>query len=364
MTPDQQHTYDTGLAEENALLQTLLELGFSQNRAVTMIGLAKASLHYRSKPRGRVSDPVPHRDRPHPAALSRSERDVVAGVLRGSSLSVAETFYAHIDSGQYLASMSTFHRIAREEKITMAATGLKKKRTGTTTESAAAPVLCATAPGQVLCWDISFLPGRYRGVSFALYLIIDLHSRMICGWTIQTSENQFRAAELMNAVLTDAAGSVTTVHSDNGAAMTSKLMKKTLTTDHHVNQSLIRPGVSNDNAQIESLFRTVKYGPAWPGAFDDIDHANHWFTEFVHAYNNTHHHSSLAGFTPAQVHHGNWLDVAQQRQATLDTAYAQHPERFRNRPQVPTPPQQVTLNLGHNHGKNHTPPTLLELLAG
>ncbi|MDN5745925.1 MAG: IS3 family transposase [Nocardioidaceae bacterium] len=363
LTDVQQSTYDTGLAAESELISTLREEAcLSQNRTLELIGLSKSAFHYRSRPRPRTQAPVPQSQRRHPGSLSDAERSGVVSLLTASSLSVAETYYQHLDSGDYLASMSTFHRIARSEKIPMATTGPRRRAPRLVAERPA-PQLRATGPGQVLCWDITYLPGRYRGISYALYLIIDLFSRMICGWTIQDREDHIIAAELMDAVLIDAGGTVVTVHSDNGGAMTAKRMAKILA-KHGAGQSLIRPGVSNDNAQSESLFRTVKYGPTWPGAFTDIAHATTWFTEFTHVYNTEHHHSGLAGYTPAQVHEGTWIDIAHTRQDTLDAAHRAHPERYRHRPQVRIPAQTVSLNLGHDDGKTHTPPTLLELLAG
>lgn len=347
---------------ENELIASLKQAGFSQNKTLELIGLSKASFQYRAKPRPRVANPIPHRDRPHPAALTAVEDEKIVQLLRCSKVSVAETFYRHLDGGDYIASMSSFHRRARREKIPMAATGRRRRRKAKDAAPAPIPVLSATGPGQVVCWDISFLPGPYRSASYALYLIIDLFSRLIVGWSIQERENKLIAARLMDQVLT-AAGSVLTVHSDNGGAMTSTTMCKILD-KHDAAQSLIRPGVSNDNAQIESLFRTVKYGPTWPGAFTDIEHANTWFAQFVEAYNTQHHHTGLAGFTPAQVHDGTWQHVAHRRQATLDAAFLANPGRYRGRPNVSTPPDRVSLNLGHDDGKTHTPPTVLELLAG
>jgi len=244
----------------------------------------------------------------------------------------------------------------------MAATGPRRRRTASTaTGPRPVPVLVTDGPGQVLCWDITWLPGAFRGVRWALYLIIDLFSRMIQGWTIQDREDHHTATDLMRAVIIDQNGRVRTVHSDNGAVMTSRMMKK-LFTDHNIVQSLIRPGVSNDNAQSESLFRTVKYGPAWPGVFSDIDHATGWFADFVEDYNLRHHHTGLAGFTPASVYHGTWTTVARARQATLTAAWQAHPERYRRPPQVRHPPDTVTLNLA-SHGHTHTPPTLTQLLT-
>ena len=243
--------------------------------------------------------------------------------MTDSEVSVAETYYRRLDQGEYLCSMSSMHRIARAEKIAMASTGGRRRRRAHRGE-AVEPVLVTKSPGQIVCWDISYLPGKYRGVNFALYLFIDLYSRMILGWTIQNRESDEVAKELMEGIIEDLGDTLDTVHSDNGAAMTSKKMRKLLN-GHEITQSLIRPGVSNDNAQVESFFRTVKYGPTWPETFDDIHDATTWFEKFAHAYNEEHHHTGLAGFTPAQVFTGTWTEVADQRQTGLDSGYAAHP---------------------------------------
>lgn len=243
----------------------------------------------------------------------------------------------------------------------MAATGVRRATRAPVPRPV--PVVRATRPEQVVCWDISFLPGTFRGQHYALYLIIDLFSRKILGWTIQHTEDAKIAADLMDDVLSKTTGRVLTVHSDNGSAMTSKAMAAVLG-KHTVDQSLIRPSVSNDNAQMESLFRTVKYGPAYPGVFATIDEAEQWFGGFAEAYNHAHHHTKLAGFTPGQVHDGSWIQAARARQEVLDAHWRAHPHRYRQRPQVRVPASVVGLNLGHDDHKTHSPSTLLELLAG
>ena len=97
--------------------------------------------------------------------------------------------------------------------------------------------------------------------------------------------------------------------------------------------------------------------------FEDITEAREWFAQYVRVYNEEHHHSSLAGFTPGQVYDGSWIDTARRRQDVRDAAWRAHPQRYRRRPQVKTPPVRVTLNLVNESGSTHAPPTLLELLA-
>jgi putative transposase len=64
--------------------------------------------------------------------------------------------------------------------------------------------------------------------------------------------------------------------------------------------------VSNDNAFSESLFRTVKYCPAWPSqGFATLEEARAWVLAFVDWHNNRHCHSALKFVTPAQRHRGD-----------------------------------------------------------
>lgn len=56
--------------------------------------------------------------------------------------------------------------------------------------------------------------------------------------------------------------------------------------------SFSRPGVSDDNAQAEAFFRTLKYRPGYPGkGFEPFERARDWVKNFVHWYNHKHRHS-------------------------------------------------------------------------
>lgn len=63
-----------------------------------------------------------------------------------------------------------------------------------------------------------------------------------------------------------------------------------------------RPRVSNDNAHVESLFRTLKYVPSWPEkGFATLEDARAWVESFVGWYNEEHRHSGIRYVTPG--HH-------------------------------------------------------------
>lgn len=70
-----------------------------------------------------------------------------------------------------------------------------------------------------------------------------------------------------------------------------------------------------------------------------------WCEDYVNWYNNDHHHSALAGFTPQQVFTGEYVEVAKVRQAALDEAFIKYPQRFsKGQPMVQMPPQEVCIN--------------------
>ncbi len=75
------------------------------------------------------------------------------------------------------------------------------------------------------------------------------------------------------------------LHSDNGGPMKSVTLRHKLL-DLGVTSSFSRPRVSDDNAFIESLFRTLKHGPiAPPKRFASIEQARTWVATFMRWYN-------------------------------------------------------------------------------
>lgn len=328
-----------------------------------MIGLAKSTDYYRTAPRAKAAEPIPHTQRGYKTRLSGEERDEICAWLDTyEQLSVEEVFYLLFNQGRFIASLSSWWRIARttnrlmrhKHPVTRAPKPRKPHRQ--------TPTLQATQPGQVACWDISFLPGYYRGRHFALHMVIDLYSRKILKATVARQEDATMAVDMITQVINESPVPLQTLHSDNGAAMTSKKMQ-TLLDKHEVAMSLIRPGVSNDNAQMESAFHTLKYRPSYPGVFASLQEATNWVENFVGYYNQHHPHSGIAGYTPQSVFDGTWQHVAHEREHTLNAAFRAHPDRFMAPPAVAIPPEEVTLNLINHKKAKHTLPMAAELLA-
>ncbi|BBL77299.1 hypothetical protein MishRS11D_43970 (plasmid) [Methylomagnum ishizawai] len=93
------------------------------------------------------------------------------------------------------ASESTFHRILKAENQ------LAHRRAERPGQPRGKPrALCATAPNQVYCWDITYLPAAIRGQFFYLYLFLDLFSRKVVGWQVYGEESSALAGELLRDV--------------------------------------------------------------------------------------------------------------------------------------------------------------------
>ena len=113
-----------------------------------------------------------------------------------------------------------------------------------------------------------------------LYLVMDVWSRRIVGWTVAERESAETAAELIQRVCRD--GDVDprglVLHSDNGKPMRGATMVSTLQWLGIV-PSFSRPHVSDDNPYSEALFRTLKYTPEYRG--EAFEHGNARLISFV-----------------------------------------------------------------------------------
>jgi putative transposase len=209
------------------------------------------------------------------------------------------------------------------------------------------PTLCATRPNQVWAWDITKLRGPSGTSQFHLYTIVDLYSRKVVGWTVGPTESGKLAKKLFQETCSreKVDPKQLTVHSDRGTAMTS-LTLALLFANLGILKSLSRPKVSNDNAFVESLFKTLKYRHVYPERFRDIESAQGYLEGFFDWYNYDHFHSGIALLTPHTVHAGLAEKVCARRQRALDRAYDAHPERYvKGRPLVAMPAKEVWINM-------------------
>jgi putative transposase len=112
------------------------------------------------------------------------------------------------------------------------------------------------APNRVWTGDITYIPTRNGWLYLAT--VMDLYSRKIVGWSMNTS----MAASLVNDAITMALwqrkpGKGLIWHTDRGSQYCAKSHREILQ-DHGVIQSMSRKGDCWDNAPSESFFSTLK----------------------------------------------------------------------------------------------------------
>ena len=274
------------------------------------------------------ADARPEAERPTPAnALSRQEREQLVEVACGpefASLPPSQIVPRLADAGIYLASESTFYRVLRERDLQHHRGRAAAPRTSQP------PRHCATSRNEIWIWDITWLPGPIAGMFYYLYMVLDLYSRKVVGWEVFAEENAEHASQVIRkaSLAEGRALKATVLHSDNGSPMKAATMLETLR-KLGIAPSFSRPGVSDDNAQVEAFFRTLKYRPAYPAkGFATIEAARSWVLKFVRWYNGEHRHSALKFVTPAERHSGVDIAVLRERKALYEKTKQARPERW------------------------------------
>jgi putative transposase len=276
-------------------------------------------------------DGRPHAERPMPShALSEAERErliAVANEPRFAAVPPARIVPMLADEGIYLASESSFSRVLRD-----AGQNAHRGRAKAPQTMRPPTTHIATAPAQVWCWDMTYLPAKVQGRWFHLYLILDLYSRKIVGWEVHAKDDAGHAAHLVRrTALAEGIASLSSkpvLHGDNGSTLKATTVLGML---HWlgIKPSYSRPRVSDDNAYAEALFRTAKYRPEFPErGFADLDVARSWAAKFVRWYNFDHRHSGIRYVTPAQRHAGQDRAILDARHALYERARQQHPARW------------------------------------
>ena len=133
-------------------------------------------------------DRRPQAVRPVPAhALSEAEREEILRIAnepRFADLPPARIVPMLADEGVYVASESSFSRVLR-------AHGQTRHRGRAKAPQRIRPpsTHVATAPRQIFCWDMTYLPATVMGHWFYLYLILDLYSRKIVGFEVHETDD-------------------------------------------------------------------------------------------------------------------------------------------------------------------------------
>jgi putative transposase len=311
--------------------------------ACDAIGISRAYFYRQQNPPASVPPDTPSVRGPRDRALTPAQQERILLELNSERFldcSPRQVWATLLDESVYLCSWRTMYRLLKNNQA------VKERRQQRRHPKYVRPELAATGPNQVWTWDITYVKGPVRGQFFYLYVVIDLYSRLVVGWLLadrecgelarRLLENSYRKHKVQPGQLT--------IHADRGAPMKSKSVKK-LMSDLDVRPSHSRPRVSNDNPYSESGFKTMKYSADFPARFNSIEEAQAFCRDYFAWYNQEHYHTGIALLTPAQVHYGEAEAVLSKRQATLEAAFLQFPERFGSRcPQITRLPETVWIN--------------------
>jgi putative transposase len=307
-------------------------------RTCAALALPRASYYRGQQPR---SEPKP-RPAP-PRALAPAERQEVLDTLhepRFVDLAPAEVYATLLDEGRYLCSERTFYRVLDENAE------VRERRNQLRHPHYTAPELLASRPNELWSWDITKLLGPEKWTYYYLYVVLDVFSRYVVGWTLARRE-WAAIAEPLIAESCERQGikpGQLTVHADRGAPMIAKSMAFLLA-DLGITKTHSRPHVSNDNPFSESQFKTFKYRPDFPDRFGSLEHGRAHCGDFFPWYNLEHHHVGLGLFTPHDVHFGLAEAKREKRALVLAEAFAKNPQRFPNGRPLPKPlPTAVWIN--------------------
>ncbi len=229
--------------------------------------------------------------------------------------------------GVYMASEASFYRVMSEERM------LSHRRRSKPPMKREKPMVVATGPDQVYSWDITWLRTDIMGMHYYLYMIEDIWSRMIVHWEIHERESSELAGKMLQQLNSKKDLNGVILHSDNGSPMKGYTMLSKMYS-LNVLPSFSRPRVSEDNPYSESLFRTLKYRPLYPGKFSSIEDAKHWVKGFVHWYNYDHMHSGISYVTPFERHYGKDTEILKARRETYLKAHEKNPGRWSRKPKA------------------------------
>ena len=328
-----------------AMVDQAISDGATHERACDVVGISTSTLR-RWRPNDMVlEDGRPLADR-GPAAnqYSDAERERILDVCNRpeySSLPPSQIVPQLADEKLFIGSESTIYRTlkAAGQVNHRGRAKVRSKRSAPTTHE-------ASAANQVWMMDITWLPTRVNGQFYYLYMVEDLYSRYGVYWEVFEAENSDNTISVIEKSMwrEKCLLSPPVLHHDNGSPLAAQTVhQKVLSMG--ITPSRSRPRVSNDNAFIESFFRTVKYCPMWPSqGFASLKDAREWVQRFMHWYNEQHKHSALKYVTPGQRHRGEDIEILMQRDEFYRQLKFEQPNRWRNKTRNWEHKKVMTLN--------------------
>lgn len=313
-----------------ALIAEAVQSGAKQRLACELVGISDRTYQRWNQGKELSEDRRIYNDVPVHNKLSDTVRQEILSVINKpeySTLTPYQIVPTLLDSGQYIASESTFYRIMRAHNQ------LKHRGKGTAGQRKKPQPLKAAGANEIYSWDITYLLSPVKGQYYYLYMVMDIYSRKIVGWQVHDCESSAHASDLIEDIAhrEKIGKNQLVIHSDNGSPMKGATLRAKMI-DLEITASYSRPRVSNDNPYSESLFKTIKYHYTFPeNPFTSLNEARKWVEQFVLWYNDEHKHSAIKFVTPNQRHNGLDKAILENRKKVIEQAKKNRPELWNGR---------------------------------
>ena len=244
------------------------------------------------------------RGRRPPGRCPSAEREAVLEVLhceRFVDSSPAQVYATLLDEGRYLCSERTMYRLLDAKHG-----GVRERRDQLTHPAYAKPELLAERPNELWSWDITKLKGPAKWTYFYLYVILDVFSRYVVGWTVQHRETGPLAKALIAQADRAAADRARPADGARRPRRADALQAGRVPArrPRRHQDATAGPTPRPTTPTPRRTSRRSSTGPSSPTASTTIEHARAFCRGFFDWYNHEHRHSGIGLMTPAAVHHG------------------------------------------------------------
>lgn len=155
----------------------------------------------------------------------------------------------------------------------------------------------ATQPNQKWASDITYIPTAQGWLYLAV--ILDLFSRKIVGWAMDTTMTAELVKRALTAALTTRRPTTALLHHSDRGSQYASLPYQTLLHHHHIQVSMSRTGNCYDNAVTESFFATLKVERVRDQRYASPDEAKRDIFQYIEGfYNRRRLHSALGYLSP------------------------------------------------------------------